>query len=354
MLAGVILYFTGLFSASIALLGDTVESGYLLFKRGSGYPLANGVQNAVQVQELTGGYALVGATELKFFTNSGCEAFQYTHNFSNAAITTGDTRICIYNRGAGNVKVLGRTRLLFEKNFAEPVLFASMNDNGTFAVATLSERYKANICIYNASFDEVMNYSLIDYPLAVCFAPGNRRFAVATVNADGGQLVTRFNFLEIGKDTEQGFITEQSLVVKAKYLSNSNFLAVFDSCAKVYNVNKQQQLYEYSFGGKKLIAASVDHSRYTALAFGDEKQFAANFVVVLNAKLAEVANIDIGEPVEDIVLAGGKVYVLTGTHVLVYNYEGELQKSVELDVRAKFLINKAGVLAAAANSIIDI
>ena len=84
-------------------------------------------------------------------------------------------------------------------------MLCEMAQNGTLAVVTESDRYAAEVMVYDASFSgDPFTWKLTSTdgtPIALSFATDNHRFAAATVAARDGQLRTTVRMMNTNSDT---------------------------------------------------------------------------------------------------------------------------------------------------------
>ena len=93
LLAAVLAYFTGIYGASLALLGDAVDSIGIALTPSPGYPVSftlSGYQNALP---LAGGFVAVGDKDLAIYSAGGNEVRRIQHGYGRPAITAGTVSV---------------------------------------------------------------------------------------------------------------------------------------------------------------------------------------------------------------------------------------------------------------------
>lgn len=171
LLAAVLAYFTGIYGASLALLGDAVDSIGIALTPSPGYPVSftlSGYQNALP---LAGGFVAVGDKDLAIYSAGGNEVRRIQHGYGRPAITAGNTRVCVYNqRWQGCCGWRAAAARLFENKFDDAIQLCAMSPNGTLAVFTKSKLY-----VYDPMFENIYTFQTQDLPTALAFAGDNRR-----------------------------------------------------------------------------------------------------------------------------------------------------------------------------------
>lgn len=102
LLAAVLAYFTGIYGASLALLGDAVDSIGIALTPSPGYPVSftlSGYQNALP---LAGGFVAVGDKDLAIYSAGGNEVRRIPARLRQAGHYGGQhTCVCIQPRWQG-------------------------------------------------------------------------------------------------------------------------------------------------------------------------------------------------------------------------------------------------------------
>lgn len=313
LLAAVLAGFTGIYGASLALLGDLVDTVAIALTPGTGFPAPFTLPGFRNAQPLSGGFAAVGGQDLVLYSAGGRELRRLQHGYGRADITTGNTRVCIYNRGSRELRVESRSRTLFEQKFDDAVQLCAMSPNGTLAVFT-----KSRLTIYNPSFEEIYAFRTQDLPTALAACSDNKQFAAGCPYASGGALGGSVYLMHTGRDDYITIRNTEGLPLKLYYLSGSEILVVYDTYAAVYKTADGSELYRYGFAGRSLQSAAVGRDKTIALLFGDGVHSAATQLAILNAKLQETGSTAVRARCLGVAAGRNSAYVLTHEGVLCY------------------------------------
>lgn len=329
-----VLYASGAYGRGLAMLGDLVDSALIGIQPGEGYPAKTGIAEVLQVESLAGGFVELGKKDLVVFAANGNQLRDIAHNYSRPAISSGDTRFVLYNRSGYELRVENRTRTLYTHTYEQPLLLASMSENGTLAVITSSARYAAECMVYNTSFESVFDWKLTEKegtPVRVAFAQDNKRFAVACLKAENGALVSNIYLLDTRKDQITSTIGAVSgQVLQMEWLSTNTLLVIYNGKAVVYNAETGEEKAVYSFGEKVLQSASIS-GRNVALLFEQGIADAPSELVVLNAKMQESGTASVPSPTKKVVCTRSGVYVLRESSVAAYDLSGEAKWEMQLE-----------------------
>lgn len=315
--------FTGAMSASIALLADGVDSLTLYLKRGSGgWPVDTGISEPLQIEELAGGFVELGDEDVVVYSAYGSKVYSFQPGYARPVLTVGGTRFAVYNRAGNELQVSSRTRSLFTRTFDNGILLCAMSNNNTLAVVTESGRYTAQLQIFDPSFRETYSWEMTrneGTPIAVNFAPDNRRFAAGTLAARDGQLSCTVYFMDTADETEGPAYTatQGSMLLLLDWQSDSRVVAVFDTYIAVLDPRTATETARYDFGGATLQSAAPG-SRQTALLLNIR---GGNSLVTLDEELTPLAEIP-ARQAYGVTATDTDVYLLCPNAVECYGYDG--------------------------------
>lgn len=314
---------TGAMSASIALLADGVDSLSLYLSRGDGgWPADTGISEPLQIEELAGGFVELGAEDVVVYSAYGSQVRRFQPGYARPVLAVGGTRFVVYNRAGSELQVSSRTRELFTRSFDEGILLCAMSANNTLAVVTESGRYTAQLQIFDPSFQEVYLWQLTQNegtPIALDFAPNNRRFAAGTLAARDGQLSCSVYFMDTAQDTEGPVYTatQGSMLLQLDWQTENRVVAVFDTYIAVLDPRTATETARYDFGGATLQSAEPG-ARQTALLLNIR---GGNCLATFDEDLTMLAQIPARQAF-GITATDTQVYLLCPNAVECYSYDG--------------------------------
>ena len=180
---------------------------------------------------------------------------------------------------------------------SEAILLCALSANGTVAVVTESDRYVAQLQVLDpTSFEPLYTWKMTQedgIPLAVAFAPDNRRFAVGTVAARDGQLASSVCLTGISGQEEPLLYTAESgsMLVRLHWLSGSRLLAVFDTYLALLDGRTGAELARCDYGGAELLGVSVQDGT-AALLLSTHN---GSHLILLDSDLNQVADTEAGQ-----------------------------------------------------------
>ena len=321
----VALYFTGAYSQAALAAREMLDSVRIALSPGAGWPVKTGIPEVWQAEPLSGGFVLLGEQDLGVWSGGGAELRTIQHGYARPVVSAGNTRFCLYGRSGYELRVEGRTETLYRRAFEQPILLAEMSTGGSVAVVTQSDRFAAELTVWDASMEFRYGWNLTDAegaPVRVAFAKDNKRLAVACLVAQGGSLQTNLYFLDIRSDEVTASATSTGQILQLHWLSNDKVLALYDRTAIVYDAATGEQTAVYSFGGESLGAASVS-GQNCALLFSPEASDSPARLVVLDPQMQVLGEASVPAPAEGVVCTRTAAYVLRQESVAAYSLAGE-------------------------------
>ncbi len=331
--ACVLAYFTGLYGASLALLGDAVDSVTIALTPGKGFPIPFTLSGFQSALPLAGGFAAVGDKDLAMYSANGNEVRRIQHGYARPSITAGSTRVCIYNRAGHELRVESRSRTLYEAKMEDPIQLCTMSPNGTLAVFT-----RGRLRVYDPMFKEIYVFKTQDLPTAMSFAEDNRRFAAGVPYAEGGMLGGRVYLMDTRRSEYVTISNNEGVPVRLQYLTGKKIMVLYDSFAAVYSTEDGTELSRYDYGGRMLQSTAFSEGRTPILLFGDGVHSAMTQLTILNSELEEIGRANVNANANRVAAGREGAFVLTNNGVLCYALDGVFCGKVETQTKPEDLV----------------
>lgn len=337
--------FTGVLGNSLAMLSDVADTVYLSINQaGGGWPVNTGIQEPLQVEELAGGFVVMDSKDVAVYSAYGVKVRSIQPGYARPALAVGNTRFVVYNRGGTELTVGSRTRDLYNQKLTNAIMLCSIANNGTLAIVTESERYTAEVQIYDPSFRDIYSWYLTQSegtPVVLQFASDNHRFAAGTIAARDGQLATTLYLMDTATEgvTATYAADTGSMVVSLEWISSRKLLAVFDDYLALIDPSTGAELGRYNFDGAALQSVSANGSSVALLL----SVRGGNNLVTLDEGLTPLAIIPAGQA-ETVCCTQTEVYLLSGTVVECYGFDGVQRWQQTLDARPVTVLDAAQTL----------
>ena len=323
VLAVAITVLTGALSASLAMLGDTVDSAMLYINRTDGsWPATTGISEPLQIEPLAGGFVELGAEDVVVYSAYGAKILSLQPSYARPVLAVGGTHFAVYNRAGTELTICSRTRALYSQSFDAGILLCAMSNNNSLAVVTESGRYAAQVQVFDPSLHLLYSWEMTQNegtPIAVDFSPDNRQFAAGTLAARQGQLGCKVYFMSTSSNSEGPAYTasQGSMLLSLDWQSESRVVAVFDTYIAVLDPRTATETARYDFGGATLQSAAPGQ-RQTALLLNIR---GGNSLVTLDNDLTPLAEIP-ARQAYGIKATDTSVYLLCPNAVECYGFDG--------------------------------
>ena len=335
VLAVAVVVLSGTLSASLALLGDTIDSGLLYLNRtDGGWPANTGITEPLQIEPLAGGFVELGAEDVLVYSAYGSKILSLQPSYARPVLAVGGTHFVVYNRAGNELTICSRTRTLYSQNFDSGILLCAMSNNNSLAVVTESGRYAAQVRIYDPSLRQLYSWEMTQSdgtPIALDFAPDNRRFAAGMLAARDGQLSCTVRFMNTDSAKEGAVYTAEqgSMLLRLDWQSENRVMAVFDTYLAVIDPRTGAETARYDYGGATLQSAAPGR-RQTALLLNIR---GGNSLVTLDESLTAMAEIPARQAF-GVSATETDIYLLCPNVVECYGYDG-VQKWTRSDLASR-------------------
>ena len=316
ILAAVLVYFTGLYGASIAMLGDVLDTVSIALKPGQSWPLQTDKPELLSAQPLSGSFLLLSREDLTLYANSGSKLRRIQHGYARPQAAAAGTRFCLYNRTGTQLRVESRTRTLYTKTFSQPILTADIASGGEVAVLTRSTRYTGELTLYNAQFEEIFHWYATEHDGTpyLMDLDDTGRMVVGCAAPSGGKM--GLNIILLNKSQRDPLATirlEDCSGYSVSWLGGGRFAVNTDNFVGVYDT-KGEECARYSHAGTLL---SADTSGGTLALLYDDGQ-----LKLLDSSLNETGSVSVPGG-EKVVLANGSAYCLTKDSIYGFSLKGK-------------------------------
>lgn len=314
---------TGALSASLAMLGDAVDSAVLYLNRtDGGWPANTGITEPQQIEPLAGGFVELGTEDVLVYSAYGSRILSLQPSYARPALAVGGTHFVVYNRAGTELTVCSRTRSLYTQTFDTGILLCAMSNNNSLAVVTESGRYAAQVRVFDPSMRQLYSWEMPQTdgtPIALDFSPDSRRFAAGMLSAKDGQLSCAVYFMNTDADAEGPVYTadQGSMLLRLDWQSEGRVMAVFDTYLAVLDPRTGAETARYDYGGATLQSAAPGR-RQTALLLNVR---GGNSLVTLSETLVPMAEIPARQAF-GVAATDTDIYLLCPDAVECYGYDG--------------------------------
>ena len=226
----------GLFSSQVSDL--TAE--YLRFDIGRDTVFANSGDSTVAA----------GTLGIQILGPDGEEIYRDPIRMSYPAIGSSGDNTIVFDIGGTSVRVFSKTEPISSYDSDNPVISASINENGWYCICKQSGGgYNGSVSVYNAIGKEIYKVSLASgYILTAVISPDNKTLAILEMM----EGCSRLAFYSLDSEDIGGiFDLPNSLILDVLFLPNGKVLAFSENSLLIVNTDGNGEEV-YSFNGKRL------------------------------------------------------------------------------------------------------
>lgn len=265
------------------------------------------------------GLAVAGNSEVKIFNSTGRVTLTSGDIFSNPVIVTSNKYVLVYDLGGNKFSVYNSFKRLHTFTFDGKISYASMCEDGGFAVAVSSQDYNSVVYMYDEDCNKIGTYSCNEYVISAQMSQNGKYTAVLATSAKNGKMTSKITVLKKnGKKIYSQFNTDDVTPYKCEILDN-NRIAVFCSDRMVVYSLKGKMKQEYMYNDSRLSYISFGEDAISLL-FEDDLINGQNTLVVLNKNGRCIYSGKIQGSFTDICMYKDCVFLLTNNGICKFNF----------------------------------
>ncbi len=260
------------------------------------------------------------------YAKSGKLLLSQQHDMVNPVVEASGRRFLIYDQGGTKLMVRMRDKVLFEKEFDNTIISASLSDDGWLSVVTKAQRYASKLSVWDSTYEtEVFSWSASnEYIVCGAADAGSKTVAAAALSAnDYGEIVTTVNVftteaaVELSKREFKG-----AAVISLAYDGNGDVKLVCDSLAALIDRNGKL-LGNCYFDREPIRVINQSGSAGAAVIFDRYTESRATEIIFLGEKFENKKTVSVSGKFVCASAAGSKTAVYCSGTVNVFDRNGE-------------------------------
>lgn len=301
---------------------ESVKIGTKLLGAGS-YPVTLAGSQTLNTVSKSGYYYVLSNSHLTAFSNSGKTVFNFEHGFEKPVLKTSAGGALVYNQGSKEVLVFDINGLKHSFLAENNILAANISNLGSFAVATVSDKYASAVTVYNNNAKKIYEwYSAEDTVNAVALSKNGKKLAVSVFNSQNGEFVSKVNVLNFKSATPEYSEAFENTYVYNLHSDFSNGFAVITSNKIKFIKWRGFKFNEYKSDYTLSIFKSFKNG-YVAV-FNRQSDKTDNKIAVLSSNGKIKYEVTYSGIISDITVSGSHIYCMSDTEILVVNKDGNL------------------------------
>lgn len=350
-ITAVLLYFTGVYGASLAYFGDFISSGMAVLQLGSGFPIEDDFSDVLQTGDMGTTFAVLDPDNFTVYSPTAKNIFTYSHSMQNPVMDVAAKRAVIYDLQSNELKVANGHNILFQQEMENAIIHADISDSNRIAVTTRSASFNGEVTVYNYNMKQrFVWYCATAFPVYSLLSDTGRTMAVNTVNTENGLLKNSIFIIDVVNGTELYSVESGDYPLYMEFLADTRLLIAYPDRIVLWDVENNTQLASMEFAGDSLQAISCT-KQYVAVAYGGRSQRQSGNLTLLTKDMEEKFTVTIPEKIKDISISSSRVFALGGENIYEYDYSAQHLNTVDTGVLSKRLADYNGTLLMTSTSV---
>ena len=291
------------------------------------FPIVSAGGTELVFSKMDGGFALVDDSKFYIYDCDGKCVAEKQHMFTNPVINTSGKKALIYDLGGNAFTLESKYKTIYTKTTENPILMAALSSNDIAAVVTKSDKFLAQLDIYNTDGICIFTYKSSDSRIiGVTFCSDG--CIVTTLGAGGGQIYS--GLIRLGFNSGEPVWKSQNantLAVSTSVDEEGNIVVCGDDRCDYFDV-AGTLIAEHQYGDK--LTDHSESSKLTAVLL-ENTALRKNRLLIIRADNCKYnTTVDLPDDARRVIADGEIIYVLTGKGIYTYNSGGQYISDVQL------------------------
>ena len=270
-------------------------------------------------------------TRLRVLNASGGEVWSTAVSMTAPALESGGGKAVAYDVGGTALYVVDQNGEVFSLTATEeePLISASLNEEGWLAVTAKMKGYKGCVRVYDSDMEEVFRFRSSRRFLTDAWVAGKgEALAAVTLGQENGTFVSNVVLYRLTEEEPYGnYDITDGLVADIGWV-DGKFAAVSDTSLTFADIKGEL---EGSFGykGAHLREYDLHGDGFAAVRLNRYQSGSVGRLVTVGADGTELGSLEVSEEVQDISAAGRYLAVLYLDRLVIYNQALETYASLK-------------------------
>ena len=270
-------------------------------------------------------------TRLRVLNASGGEVWSTAVSMTAPALESGGGKAVAYDVGGPALYVVDQNGEVFSLTATEeePLISASLNEEGWLAVTAKMKGYKGCVRVYDSDMEEVFRFRSSRRFLTDAWVAGKgEALAAVTLGQENGTFVSNVVLYRLTEEEPYGnYDITDGLVADIGWV-DGKFAAVSDTSLTFADIKGEL---EGSFGykGAHLREYDLHGDGFAAVLLNRYQSGSVGRLVTVGADGTELGSLEVSEEVQDISAAGRYLAVLYLDRLVIYNQALETYASLK-------------------------
>ena len=259
-----------------------------------------------------GDVVVLNGSGISVYSQDAEKVFSFTFRMDNPRLVTTEDSIFAYDLGGKEIRIFNSYSQIARLSLDYPIYGFSAVSNQGFAVVTAEKNYRTAVYVYDQyarqTYKRLLSDTYADY---VALRDDGQSFALLGHYSQGGSLVSFLQTYSVRQEEPTlsvSFTGEMPL--KVAWLDHDRFMVMTGSAMRIYAADGSEPSSSLSLEGLTLEGCTVSHGRIL-LSTAVSGLSGGSVLQVLDGTLSEILNERFGGAIEQKIVIGDAVYVLT-------------------------------------------
>ena len=264
---------------------------------------------------------VLSETKLSVLDQTGGEAWSKQVSMTAPALHGNGDRAVAYDVGGTALYVVDQKGQLLQLTASaeEPLIAATLNEDGWLAVTAEKANYKAWVTVYDEDLEKVFEFKSSErFVMDAYVTNDNKYLAAVTLGQESGEFASRVVLYDLTKEEPAAaYEVEDGLVVAIGQLEDQ-LVTVADTRLTLAQVDGTATA-EVLYPNEYLRGYALNGEGFAALLLNRYQSGSAGRLVSIGPDGAELAALDVNREVLEISAAGRYLAVLYADKLVIYN-----------------------------------
>ncbi len=230
----------------------------------------------------------MNSQSVKLYDSKGKYKSEVVFGTYNPYVEASGDFAVLCDMNSSKLALMFKDELYKEFETKQPVVFATVNDNGDVAAVTSEKGYKSSVYIYDKKGNEkYIWHSGSGYIIDCALSMNGEKFVVLSLNSENGKINSVVTWFDVSKEQPYGqVIIEDCFAYELMYTNSDAFVI---SGSGIYKTNSDEVIDSVDFKGKTLLGFDIDEKNniITSQKITNSKSCVVKYDKKLNVKYSK-------------------------------------------------------------------
>ena len=213
-----------------------------------------------------GGIVTVSPSKISIFTATGRRTLNDTSQFSSPFAVSSDKYVLFYDTVRNNFSIYNSFARVYSETLDNPVMTASLGEDGSFAIVTKSSTGVWLVNVYNKDFKPKASIPVDSYVFSIDLNSEEKKLSILSYergNGTGQAILTVYDISRLSDnkgnivEKEQSISFDGEFPIKCGYMKDGILAVITDKSVRIYGLNYVLKNEKNDYSGGTLTGYSI-------------------------------------------------------------------------------------------------